>query len=97
MNAPDLTKAIAANTAVIRGRITEVKRTENACYTDIVLPSPDNYSQPQNVRVVSSRMLGKPGEDLTVRVAIKGYRRKYQDKQGNSAYAVDISLSALDD
>lgn len=91
--APPLT----ANQAVIRGRIVEVKRTENACYTDITLPAPDSYSQPQNVRVVSSRMLGKPSEDVTVRVAIKGYRRSYTDKQGNKAHAVDISLSAIED
>lgn len=88
---------LTANQTVIRGRIIEVKRTENACYTDVTLPAPDSYSQPQNIRIVSARMLGKPGEDITQRCTIKGYRRSYTDKQGNKAYAVDITLSALED
>lgn len=94
---PAKSAPLAANQAVIRGRIVEVKRTENAVYTDVVLPAPDQYSQPQNVRVVSSRLLGKPQEDITQRVAIKGYRRSYTDKHGEKAYAVDISLSAIED
>lgn len=89
--------ALAANQAVIRGRIIEVKRTENAVYTDVVLPAPDQYSQPQNVRIVSNRLLGKPGDDLTQRCALKGYRRAYTDKTGNKAHAVDITLSAIED
>lgn len=88
---------LTANQSIIRGRILEVKRTENAVYTDVVLPAPDQYSQPQNVRVVSNRLLGKPGEDITQRVAIKGYRRRYQDKHGELAFACDISLSAIED
>lgn len=94
---PSQGSQLAANQAVIRGRIVEVKRTENACYTDVVLPAPDQYSQPQNVRIVSSRLLGKPGEDLTQRCQVKGYRRSYTDKQGNKAYAVDITLSAIEE
>lgn len=88
---------LAANQTIIRGRIVEVKRTENAAYTDVTLPAPDSYSSPQNVRIVSSRLLGKPGEDITQRCTIKGYRRSYTDKQGNKAYAVDITLSAIED
>lgn len=88
---------LAANQAVIRGRVLEVKRTENAVYTDVVLPAPDQYSQPQNVRIVSARMLGKPGDDITQRCQIKGYRRSYTDKHGNRAFAVDVTLSAIED
>ncbi|MDR2838390.1 MAG: hypothetical protein LBV49_07500 [Azonexus sp.] len=88
---------LAANQTLIRGRILEVKRTENAVYTDVVLPAPDQYSQPNNVRIVSSRLLGKPGEDLTQLCQVKGYRRRYTDKHGETGYAVDVSLSALDE
>ncbi|MEN9481591.1 MAG: hypothetical protein RLZZ298_2986 [Pseudomonadota bacterium] len=89
---------LAANQAVIRGRILEVNRGENAVYTDVTLPAPDQYSTPQNIRIVSNRLLGKPGEDLTQRVQLKGYRRSYQDKQtGEKRYAVDIALSAIED
>lgn len=88
---------LAANQAIIRGRILEVNRTETAVRTDIVLPAADSYTAPQNVRVISNRLIGKPGEDVTVRCAIKGYRRKYQDKHGETAYSVDITLSAVEE
>lgn len=95
---PNKAAPLAANQAIIRGRIVEVKRTENACYTDVVLPAPDQYSSPQNVRIVSTRLLGKPNEDITQRVTIKGYRRAYTDKTtGQRAYACDIALSAIED
>jgi hypothetical protein len=89
--------SLAANQTVIRGRVTEVKRTDTAVYTDVTLPAPDQYSSPQNVRIVSNRFIGKPGEDITQRCAIKGYRRSYTDKQGQKAFAVDITLSAIED
>ena len=88
---------LAANQAVIRGRIVEVNRTENATYTDVVLPAPDQYSSPQNIRIVSARLIGKPGEDITQRVQIKGYRRSYNDKSGEKRFACDIALSAIED
>lgn len=89
---------LTANQVVIRGRIGDVKRTENACYTDVTLPAPDQFSSPQHVRIVSSRLLGKPGEDLTQRCAVKGYRRSYIDKKsGERAFACDVTLSAIED
>lgn len=89
---------LQANQTIIRGRIVDVMRRENAVYTDIVLPAPDSYSQPQNVRIVSSRLIGKPGDDVTQRCTIKGYRRSYNDKQtGERRYSVDIALSAFED
>lgn len=91
------TAPLAANQTVIRGRVLDVKRAENACYTDVVLPAPDQYSQPHNVRIVSTRVLGKPGEDITQRCQIKGYRRSYIDRHGDKSYACDVTLSALED
>lgn len=88
---------LAANQAVIRGRIIEVRRTENAVVTDVTLPAPDQYSHPQSVRILSNRLLGKPGEDLTQRVQLRGYRRSYTDKHGEKAFAVDHSFSAIED
>lgn len=88
---------LAANQTVIRGRIIEVIRTESAVRTDLTLPAPDQYSQPASVRILSNRLLGKPGEDITQRCLIKGYRRKYTDKQGQPAFSVDMTLSAIED
>lgn len=88
---------IAANEAVIRGRVGDVKRTEKAVYTDVVIPAADSYSSPATVRLVSSRLIGKPGEDVAVRVQIKGYRRKYEDqKTGETGFAVDNKLSVIE-
>lgn len=92
--APPLT----ANQTIIRGRVIEVKRTDKAVYTDVVLPAPDAYSSPQNVRIISNRLICKPGEDITQRCVIKGYRRSYKDKNtGDTAYGVDMTLSAIEE
>lgn len=96
--APIESGKLAANQTIIRGRVLEVRRTENAVYTDVVLPAPDQFSQPQNVRIFSSRIISKPGEDITQRCILKGYRRSYQDKTtGEKRYAVDVTLSAIED
>lgn len=92
------TKApLNANQAIIRGRIIEVKRTENGCYTAIALPAPDQYSHPQAVEVRSARLLGKPQDDITIRVGVGGFRRGYKDKMGEQAYATNVILQALED
>lgn len=89
---------LAVNQAVIRGRVLEVNRTANAVYTDVTLPAADQYTSPQTVRIVSGRLIGKPNEDITCRVAVKGYRRKYQDKAtGEQRYGCDVVLSAVED
>lgn len=101
MNAPvqELAKpgALAANQAFIRGRVIEVKRTEAGCYTAITLPAPDQYSSPQAVEVRSKAILGRPNEDVTVRVSVGGYRRGYTDKMGEKAYATNVTLYAIED
>jgi len=104
MNAPNTLPPVenigklAANQSVIRGRILEVRRTDKAVYTDVTLPAPDSYSSPQTVRIVSGRFIGKPGEDITARVFLKGYRRKYKDKDtGEDRFGNDISLSLIED
>lgn len=79
------------------GRISDVKRTENACYTIIQTPAPDQFSHPGNHEVTSRRMLGKPGEDVQVLVELKGYRRTYKNKHGENVVTVDNVLSSLED
>lgn len=94
---PNKAPALTANQAVIRGRVIEVKRTESGHYTAITLPAPDSYSKPQAVEVRSNHLLGRPQEDVTVRVAIGGYRRSYKDKMGDTQYATNIVLIAVED
>ena len=80
--------------AYIVGRVSEVKRTENACYTIVQTPAPDAWSHPGIHEIVSARLLGKPGEDIKVVVTLKGYRRTYKNKHGENQTIVDNSLSA---
>lgn len=94
---PTKAAPLVANQAVIRGRVIEVKRTENGCYTAVALPAPDLYSHPQAVEVRSKSLLGRPQEDITVRVAVGGFRRGYKDKMGDQAYATNITLQAIED
>jgi len=85
--------SLKAGQALIIGRISEVKRTETACYTIIQTPAPDSFSHPGNHEVVSARLLGKPGDDVRVIVTLKGYRRTYKDKHGENRTTVDNVLS----
>lgn len=87
---------LALNQAFIRGRIIEVRRTDNGCYTAITLPAPDQYSQPQSIEVRSKNLLGRPLEDVSVRVSIGGFRRGYQDKHGQKQYATNVVLEAIE-
>lgn len=103
MNAPaqvaslDTSAKLAANQTFIRGRILEVKRTENAVYSAVTLPAPDSYSKPQIVEVRSARLLGKPNEDIAIRCAINGYRRSYKDSHGETQYATNMFLVSVED
>lgn len=89
--------AVVANQSILRGRVLEVKRSESGTYTVITLPAPDQYSQPQNVEVRSKNMIGRPQEDVTVKVAIGGFRRGYKDKAGDQQYATNNTLVAIED
>ena len=87
---------LAANEAVIRGRVIEVKKSQNGYFTAVALPAPDQYSHPQAVEVRSKNLLGRPQEDITVRVAVGGYRRGYKDKMGEQAFATNNTLDAVE-
>jgi len=101
MNAPAQvqpldSQKLAMNHAMIRGRVIEVKRSDSGIFTAIMLPAPDSYTQPQAVEVRSRALLGKPQEDVTVRVLLGGYRRSYQDKHGDKVFATNITLTAVE-
>lgn len=83
--------------ALIVGRISDVKRTEKAVYTIVQTPAPDSYSSPGNHEITSTRMIGKPGEDVRIVVNLGGYRRGYTDKHGERQTAVDNVLRLADE
>lgn len=49
-------------------------------YTLVTLPAPDSYSLPSVLEVSSTRPLGRPGEDVTVTVALHGIPRTATSK-----------------
>lgn len=83
--------------ALLVGRISDVKRTDKAVYTIVQTPAPDSYSSPGNHEIMSTRMIGKPGEDVRVIVSLGGYRRNYTDKHGERQTAVDNVLRLVDE
>lgn len=83
--------------AFIIGRVSEVKRSENATYTIIQTPAPDAFSHPGNHEVSSSRLIGKPGEDIEVVVQLGGYRRSYKNKHGETVATVDNVLRVVEE
>jgi len=89
--------SLKAGQAVIVGRIFEFDRSESAVYTTIQTPALDEYSHPGNHRVTSSRVLGKVGDSCRVLVQLGGYRRSYQNKQGEKVFTVDNILRAVEE
>lgn len=87
---------LAANESVIRGRVIEVKNSGQNFFTAVALPAPDQYSHPQAVEIRSKKLIGRPQEDITVRVLVGGYRRGYKDKMGQQAFATNITLDAVE-
>lgn len=74
--------SITKNQALIVGRVREVRRTDNGVFTVITLPAPDEYTQPQTVEVASTALIGRPNEDISIKVSIGGYGKKFQRKDG---------------
>ena len=91
------TKPLIAGQAIVNGRILEVYRPDaGGVFTTITLPAPDAYSSPANVSVRSDRMIGKPHEDVSVKVRIAGYRRSFKDRNGETQYITENQLFLID-
>lgn len=66
--------------AVISGRISLVRRTNNGFVHLITLPAADQYSMPSTVEVLGKTRLGSNEDEIRVRVRITGYRRTYDSR-----------------
>lgn len=91
------TQSLGANQALVVGRISDVQRTDNAVYTLIQSPAPDAYSHPGIHKVLSKKLLGKPGEDVQIKCRLAGFRRSYNDKHGEKVTTADNSLYAIEE
>lgn len=89
--------SLAKNQALVVGRVREVRRTDNATFTVVTLPAPDEYTQPQTVEISSRGMIGRPQEDVTIKVAIGGYGKKFTRKDGTDGLQVIVQLRAIED
>jgi hypothetical protein len=92
-----LPSSLKVGQAFIVGRIAEVKKTEQWVFTVIQTAAPDPYSHPGNHEVKSRRMIGRPGEEVRVRVQLGGFRRTFKDKHGESQVTVDNKLDVIED
>lgn len=88
---------LGRNQAIIAGRVKEVRRTDNVTFTVVTLPAPDEYTQPQTVEISSRSMIGRPHEDVTVKVTVGGYGKKFTRKDGSDGLQVVIKLLAVED
>lgn len=63
------------NECLLRGRIKIIEKTKAAFSTFIVLPSMDEWTSPQTVKVLSKSRLGEKEDVITVRARPCGYHR----------------------
>lgn len=89
--------SLVKNQALVVGRVREVRRTDNATFTVVTLPAPDEYTPPQTVEIASRGMIGRPQEDVTIKVAIGGYGKKFTRKDGTDGLQVIVQLRAIED
>ncbi|MBM5573660.1 hypothetical protein [Deefgea sp. CFH1-16] len=102
MSAPQETKVIV-NKALLCGRVNAVRKSDDTVYTEVILPSADEYSQPATIEIRSKKRLGQIGETVQINVSCGGYRGKpfnYQDKDTGERFTrrpVVNSYMAIED
>jgi len=90
------------NQVLIGGKIVETRFVNKTHYTQIVLPAPDEYSNPQRIEIASSQRLGQKGDQIIQACDIGGYLGKeffvtdQQTGEKISRRAVIMSLRAID-
>ena len=72
------------NQITIQGRIKIVDKLENSFATIVTMPAPDEYSSPQNARILSSKRIGNKGDEFTGECRPNGYHRVTQGKRPNA-------------
>jgi hypothetical protein len=103
MNQPATPSAVAQSfgIATLKGRIAARRKTASKIGMPIVtlirLPAPDEYTSPQTVEVRSAEPIGKPGDDVTVKVRIGGFSRSYDktDAETGEVEVVNTADNAL--
>ena len=85
----------AANVVLLQGRIHSVQRHEGKHYTEVVVPARDEYSFPGRVKVESGDLLGRPGDDVSVRCGLAGSVRTFIRKDGETGRDIKTWLVAL--
>ncbi|UDM18320.1 hypothetical protein [Vogesella sp. XCS3] len=82
-NVAEVKNQSRVNQAVLAGRVNAVRKSDDAVFTEVTLPAPDQYSAPATVEIRSRKRLGQIGETIEVSVVCGGYRGKsfqYVDK-----------------
>lgn len=65
-------------TAVVEGRLTQVRKAGKTFLHLVVLPAADEYSSPSTVEINAESRLGEIGNPIKIPVRIGGFRRQYK-------------------
>jgi len=72
----------------IRGRIKSSVQSEKGWYTQIVSPSPDEYSMPGVHDVSSTRSLGRPGNEIEILCHLSGFTKAGQNTRTGETFTI---------
>ena len=73
------------NQVSVAGKIDRFDVYEDKHYTEVIIPSADEYSNLGRVKVVSTRSLGNVSQPITVDCSIRGYVHTYPITKGQRA------------
>lgn len=76
-------RSATRNKLVLSGRVESVRKVDDYYSHQVMLPADDEFSAPQTVELRASRKVFEKGEDFSVPVSLRGYRRsfKYTDRE----------------
>ena len=89
-------QSLTKNQVLVVGRCIDVRKTDNATFTSVALPAPDEYTQPQNVEIHSTGLIARKGEDVQQKCELAGYRKKFNRKDGTIGFQNTNILRALE-
>ena len=73
------------NQVSVAGRINRFNVYEGKYYTEVIIPVADEYSNPGQVKIVSTRPLTSVGQPVTMDCSIRGYVHTFSITKGQQA------------
>jgi len=83
------------NNVIVNGKVQDVKDYQGNYYTQVTLPSRDEYSDTNTVSIRSKHRLTAVGELITQLCSLGGYTQSFQTRDGEKAQRTTIVLDAV--